>query len=132
MGWEDGFRIAWNIANGALFFCYGIFLIMYGLVGAFAYLWITIFVIGPAALVIGCCMQCKRSAPLCHQCCLQMATPIFLMFFVSILALTMINLFEGLGYWTAFENVLLERRWEDFYNNLTAEAVFRWFTAFFG
>jgi len=130
--WQDGFRIAWNIANGALFFCYCIWLIMYGLVGAFAYLWITIFVVGPAALVFGCCMQCKRSSPLCHQCCLQIYAPVFLMFFVSILALTMINLFEGMNYWTSFENVLLERRWEDFYNNLTAEAVFRWFTAFFG
>jgi len=130
--WEDYFRIAWNIANGVLFVCYCIWLIMYGLVGTITYLWVSIFIIGPVLLVYACCRQCKRSSPLCHQCCIQIYAPIFLMFFVGILALTMINLFEGMNYWTAFENVLLERRWEDFYNNLTAEAVFRWMTAFFG
>eukprot|EP01084_Bolivina_argentea_P033029 61127_1 len=130
--WKDGFRIAWNLANGILFFCYCIWLIMYGLVGAIAYFWITIFILGPAIGIFVCCRGCKNKNPFCHQCCMQIFGPIFLMFFVGILALTCINLFEGMNYWTSFENVLLERRWDDFYHNLDAEAIFRWFTAFLG
>ena len=126
--WKDGFRIAWNIATSVLFFCYIIWLIMYGLVGALCYIWITAPIIGITAILYFCC-KCTN---LGNACFLQVLGPIIIFFFIGILALTMINLFEGGNYWTSFENVLLERRWEDYYENANAESVFRWFTAFLG
>eukprot|EP01083_Nonionella_stella_P180204 641959_1 len=130
--WQDYFRIAWNVMSCFCCFCYCIWLLMYGLVGAFYYIWVTIVIVGPAVGCIFCCTSCKDSSPLCFQCCLQVYMPIILMFFVGVMALTMINVFEGMDYWLSFENVLMERRWEDYKNSLNAESVFRALTAFVG
>ena len=78
------------------------------------------------------CAGCRDTSPLCFQCCVQKFVPILASFYVGVVALTMINLFEGMNYWTSFENVLLEREWLFWYRNLDAESVFRAITAFLG
>ena len=137
---HDAFRVAWNAVSICVFGCYSLWIIMYGVIGSFVYCWLVLPILIPAIFICRgrCCTinptekTWKDHYPMFHQCCAQVFMPIILVFLFGVLALTMINLFEGMGYGKSLSNVLFERRWDDYYENLTAEAVFRWITAIFG